>query len=227
MNIENLKVGMKFKNYKELCETLGEKTKSGASKRSQVDKWEDYFEFKRQKFKYIITKIYDSDQIKLNKKIKQADRHFINRKQKKQFKVDLDNYFKAGVYSITLNNQVYIGSTKCFSRRYKVHYGDKNNNPNTYKMLQEGATFQILWICENPPSDEYELRKILLKKEKELIIQYENDNSYLVENKVYPFGSKKPIIWVKLKKGNNTKVIRVPKDKYKQAVEILKQNNIL
>jgi hypothetical protein len=59
MKIENLKEGMVFKNYKELCETLNEKVKYGNSKKSQIDNWKKYFEFKKEKQSYTIVEIYD------------------------------------------------------------------------------------------------------------------------------------------------------------------------
>ena len=52
MNIENLKKlkkGQKFKSYKALCEFLGEKVKSGDSKKKQMEEWNCYFKFKKQK----------------------------------------------------------------------------------------------------------------------------------------------------------------------------------
>jgi hypothetical protein len=63
MKIENLKEGMKIKNYKALCDVLGEKTRTGNSKISQIDNWKKYFEFKKEKNSYIILEIYDTPKI--------------------------------------------------------------------------------------------------------------------------------------------------------------------
>lgn len=59
MRIQELKEGQVIKNYKELCEVLGEKPKVGKSKQLQLKKFDRYFEYTREGNKYIITKIYD------------------------------------------------------------------------------------------------------------------------------------------------------------------------
>lgn len=64
MNIEKLEVGTICKNYKELCNLLGEPIKSGKSKEYQVKNWERYFKYDRDKYKFIITEIYDTPMIK-------------------------------------------------------------------------------------------------------------------------------------------------------------------
>ena len=61
MNIENLKEGMVVKNYRKLCNLLGEKIKGGDSKKAQLKDWEEYFEYEREGYKYIITKIKNID----------------------------------------------------------------------------------------------------------------------------------------------------------------------
>lgn len=59
LNISNIKVGDTFKNYKVLCEALGEKTKTGNAKKSQINEWERYFLYSKQGNKFIINEIYD------------------------------------------------------------------------------------------------------------------------------------------------------------------------
>ena len=58
MNIEKLEVGKVYKNYKELCEVLGESIKGGDAKKSQIKNWERYFMYEKDKYKFIITEIY-------------------------------------------------------------------------------------------------------------------------------------------------------------------------
>lgn len=53
-----LKVGDEFPNYKKLCETLGEKVKSGDSKVSQLGVWKMQFNWEQVGRKYIIKEIY-------------------------------------------------------------------------------------------------------------------------------------------------------------------------
>ena len=57
MNIEKLEVGT-YKNYKVLCEVLGEPVKKGDSKKAQLKEWSRYFNFEKQGHKIIVTEIY-------------------------------------------------------------------------------------------------------------------------------------------------------------------------
>ena len=59
MLISKLKVGQIYKNYKELCATLGEPYKSSKSKEAQLREWSLLFKWERNKDKYIITEIYE------------------------------------------------------------------------------------------------------------------------------------------------------------------------
>lgn len=58
MNIEKLELTT-YKNYKVLCEVLGEPVKkSGNSRDSQLKEWSRYFNFEKQGHKIIVTEIY-------------------------------------------------------------------------------------------------------------------------------------------------------------------------
>lgn len=59
MNLSSIKKGERIPNYKALCKLLEEDIKSGASKRSQLKIWEQFFSYKRDKNAYIITDIYE------------------------------------------------------------------------------------------------------------------------------------------------------------------------
>ncbi len=60
MNLSNLNVGFVVKNYKMMCKLLGEKEKSGKSKKYQQNDWKRYFDFEKEGQKYIITKIFET-----------------------------------------------------------------------------------------------------------------------------------------------------------------------
>lgn len=60
MDTSKLEVGNVFKNYKELCEAVNETTRTGKSKQLQLKDWERYFTYDRDKYKFIITKIYNT-----------------------------------------------------------------------------------------------------------------------------------------------------------------------
>ena len=56
MNIEQ---GEVFKNYKELCERLGEPVKEGNSKKAQLNEWKQRFSYQKQGHKFIITEVFE------------------------------------------------------------------------------------------------------------------------------------------------------------------------
>ena len=47
------------KNYKEMCQILGQEEKAGNSKTAQIKEWNRYFDFSRDNQKSIIKEIYD------------------------------------------------------------------------------------------------------------------------------------------------------------------------
>ena len=55
-----LKVGMVVKNYKALCELLGQPVLSGRSKKYQLEDFKRYFDFDKSGIKFIISDIYDT-----------------------------------------------------------------------------------------------------------------------------------------------------------------------
>ena len=57
MDLSNIETGQTFKNYKELCQALGELVKGGDAKNAQLKKWSRYFSYERQGHKFIITEI--------------------------------------------------------------------------------------------------------------------------------------------------------------------------
>lgn len=50
---------LEVKNYKIMCELLGEEEKTGNSKKAQTKEWKRYFDYIKEKQKYIIREIYD------------------------------------------------------------------------------------------------------------------------------------------------------------------------
>jgi len=58
--IEFLHEGQVIKNYKAMCKLFNEEIKSSDSKKAQEKEWMRYFDFEKDKQKYIITEIYDT-----------------------------------------------------------------------------------------------------------------------------------------------------------------------
>ena len=59
MNLENLKVGMIVKHYKDLCELLDEKVKIGNPKKAQMKQFESHFKFEKMGNSFKIIEIYE------------------------------------------------------------------------------------------------------------------------------------------------------------------------
>lgn len=59
MNLKKLYVGQEVKNYKAMCELLGEKIKKGNPRKYQLLDWERYFKWEKKGHKFIIKEIYE------------------------------------------------------------------------------------------------------------------------------------------------------------------------
>ena len=79
MDISKLEVGMKVKNYKELCELLGEKVKGGKSKVLQLQDLERYIRYEREGNAFIIKEIFKRPRVKVDKR---KDVHRVNSNSK-------------------------------------------------------------------------------------------------------------------------------------------------
>ena len=65
----NLKVNQIFKNYKEICEYLGEPVYQGGKQRQlQLKDWERYFSYKKEGYKFIITEVFETPKEKIDKR---------------------------------------------------------------------------------------------------------------------------------------------------------------
>lgn len=60
MNVTKIKKNMVVSNYKEMCFLLGEEVKTGNGKMYQIKNWSNYFKYKRDGHKFIISKVYDT-----------------------------------------------------------------------------------------------------------------------------------------------------------------------
>lgn len=58
MNLDNIEEGQTFKNYKELCSVLDEPYKAGNSKKSQLKKWKEQFDFAQFGYQFKINQIH-------------------------------------------------------------------------------------------------------------------------------------------------------------------------
>lgn len=206
MNLKNLYTGQKIKNYKELCTILEEPVKGGKSKIIQLKEFSRYFEFEKQFNAFIIKKIYETPLNKID--LRSSGNNF---KQLPGFKVDKKYKNSKGVYCISLNNIIYIGSTTSgFRQRFIQHVSIHNPLP-TYQMLKNGGVFKILWITEK--NDEKSIRHM----ENVYINKYKNNPNWIVCNTKYAWCYEEKIKY---------KTIKVNSIQYENALNILIKNNI-
>lgn len=135
-----------------------------------------------------------------------------NHKNYEQYKVNRDLDKCSGVYKITKDNMIYIGST-CdgFRRRFIQHLHESNKLPATKQLLDDGGIFEIQWMSENNETENF-----IRKMEIEYIRLYSNDKGWICVNS-------------RLKKINKPKYknIKILALNYDKAIEILKENNLI
>lgn len=135
-NAKKLKVGNIIRNYLFMCDLLGEDIKVGNSKKSQINNWKRFFECELIGHKYKIIKVYD---FPLERVIQKGGN---NKKYYVQYCVNQIYNIYVGVYSITKDNQIYIGSTTVgFRHRFLQHMC---RDTKTTELLLDGGTFQIV-----------------------------------------------------------------------------------
>ena len=221
MNIDNLYEGQVIKNYRELCRLLNIKVQTGSAKIAQIKELETYLSFERNKNSFKIIEIYKE------KRIKEDNRKYNNRKYFSNFNISFEDEKKHGVYGIVNGSDIYIGST-CnkeygFRGRFLTHMRGVEGFEYTKKMLDEGGIFIPLWVA-----NELEHNNISLIRSKEIdfIRQYRNNPKFNVVNK-YLFPIKRVPKNKRIKSSRPTiKNIKVSEKDYDKAIKILLENNI-
>lgn len=194
MNLENIKQGDVFKNYKELCIALDVLPKGGKSKMAHIRELERHFSFSRQKYQITIEDIYAEPSEKVQR-----------RKNIKNFRInDFADYKKSGIYAIVLNNDIYIGSTFNFRERFLMHYGENNKVKKTTQLLRKGGIFIPLFFLDL--EDDF-----LLRECENIVIQYFycETNYNLINKKIFPRPDKE--LYFAPKEEKEKKVRKEPK----------------
>ena len=198
---------------------LKEEPKRGDSKEKQLKKikslcrlkTKEIITGKKKNYAYIIEEIYQEPKeiIDNRKNNKGRPTKYLD----KQFKVPKEDWYKNGIYKIQFENKVYIGSTKDFRYRYMRHLSvDKKEMPHVWELLKEEEhIFEVLEVVEN--IEELNIR------EQYYIDLYLNDNNYIVVNKQCAYKEK-------ILKEHETKYIKVSKEDYEKAIEILRKEGI-
>ena len=167
--------------YKEFCELNNEPQLKKMQKTRQLKEYGNYMDISCKNNKVKIIKIYNEDEIK--PKIKSYHNDTINK-----FKISPEDKYKSGIYKIQLDNDVYIGQTNKFVRRYQQHkLGVKEGNQTeSHKLIKNGATFEMIEI-------ERDAKQRLIKEAK-YVNKYINDGyNVLNSTKVLYKGKNKTV----------------------------------
>lgn len=175
MNISKLTLNQTFKNYKEMCSILEMPVKTGNGKRAQINELSRFCVLTNQGQKITVAEIFEEPLEKIDNRGTGN-----NRKEFPNFLVSKGDEGKTGVYKITLNNDMYIGSTTTsFRRRFIQHRKYNSRSPLTSDMLKNNAVFDILEICEG--LTEPQIREL----ENQYIEEYKKNSNWNVVNTNY------------------------------------------
>jgi hypothetical protein len=212
-----LEVGKYYKNLREICVEMEIKYKDSTdSRKSILKEIERYYLLERQGNGYWIKEQYNIPKEKIDDR-KNNGRH--SKKKYNNFDILEEDENKIGVYAIILDKNIYIGSTIVgFRHRFKEHI--KSNNPlPTKNMLENGAMFSILEVCDG--LDESMVRKI----ENQYIHEYKNNDNWDIinKNKAWSFQKSFKVKKIKIK----YKAIKIEKDNYEDAIKLLESNGLI
>lgn len=195
---EKLTESTVIKNYKKMCELLGEEIKTGESKKSQEKKWKRYFDYEKEKQKYIIVKIYDEplpptdgrvlgNNNEYVEHIKFILLNYLSKQEGYTAKITLKklflllgminhNYMKADNSELIVNNdciteyQINHFYQRTYQKLRETIFSSLKNLKNRCLILYE----EITMININIKINEYEIKNIdreATDKEKELILK--------------------------------------------------------
>ena len=190
-----------YKNWKELCEAVGWINMGGSTKKKYCKLLSNICKYHKEGHKLVIEEIYEEPSSIINGRER-------NKKNYPQYAIE-EKYNKSiGVYKIVLNNQIYIGSTiRGFRIRFLNHIKKDNPLP-TKEMLDNGATFEILQICDG--MTENEIRHI----EDNWIREYRNNSKWEVMNSLSN-------VQIKGETPQKYKKIKVREEDYETCIQIL------
>ncbi|MCK9310004.1 MAG: GIY-YIG nuclease family protein [Candidatus Cloacimonetes bacterium] len=213
-----LEVGKYYKNLKEICAKTGIEYKDNNNGRKAIIKQiERFYLLERDGNGYWIKEKYDVPKDKIDNRKNNSGHH--RKKYYSNFNISEENENKIGVYTIILDNKIYIGSTIVgFRYRFKEHIKFNNPLPTKY-MLENGAKFSILEICDG--LDEPMIREI----ENQYIQEYKNNNNWYVVNKRDAWSIRKLFKVKKVKM--KYKTIKIKQDNYEDAIKLLTSNGLI
>ena len=197
-------------SYRELTNFLELPYLRGYSKDKQLNELSKICKIEKDKTKYKITEIYDE---------------IIDDNRRKSHFSELTNIskedeHKSGIYKIQLDNDIYIGQTNDFKRRFYQHYYGQNIRykgfgADTEKLLRNGGSFEVLEFEDN-------VEQRLLKEN--YWVKYYSQNDYNILNTEKLLSNKNS----RQKRNKpNTKYIKVLAKNYNEAIQLWKDKGLL
>lgn len=154
--MKDIKFGGEGYKYKDICALFGDNKASGGKDReAQLRKWQKKYEIDKVGTRYIIKRELnekDFDRIK-KEKIKDFENLYPN------FKIPYDERYSSGVYIIKKDNNIYVGQTSNFIRRYQhhIHKAMCGNGTKGSEILLEGNNMEIVRLMPESSRSEREL----------------------------------------------------------------------
>lgn len=128
MKTENLTVGMRIRNYPDLCALIGEKASTGKSKQLQIKRWEQYFRYHRDGYAFIIDEIYEQPSPSSPRKLR-SDNTYITL---------IETIL---ISKLSVEREIKIGKNKLYQILgfFNENYADVNSSTfkNTMRRFQE------------------------------------------------------------------------------------------
>lgn len=222
MKLENIYEGLVVKSYRQLCELLEIEITGGNSKKAQLKELERFVKYHKEGNKFIVDEVYSEPLEKIdrramtNKLRSGTSNHRWKDYENLNIPIELMNNY--GIYKITLKDDIYIGSTIVgFRRRFQQHYqGHEELMKHTYKLLQQGGVFEILYDMTGV-EDEDLVRMV----EDEFIKDFLLNPNWNVINKKSSAKSYKKTY--KKKKRS----IRIDEDKLYDAIQLLAKHGLI
>ena len=213
--------GQTFKNWKAVCDFMGWSNIGGSTKKKYLKQLEAICKYHKSGNSFIIDEVYEIPKEIVDNRGKHKNKGHSTVQYFPNYLVPKEHSKSIGVYSIILDNKIYIGSTMTgFRRRFLEHIRKQNPLP-TREMLENGAVFKILQVCNG--MDEPTVREL----ENRWIQEYKNNNEYVVVNinDAWSYFSKESREKEPKKKYKKLK-IKVNENDYEKLLMLIEENGI-
>jgi hypothetical protein len=127
MNLKKLQNNYTYDNYKKICQILEEPIKTGKSKQLQLKDWHRYFNYKKDRNKFVITEIFDTPKQKVTTHSTKCKKAVDNRTDNGGNNTSIISDYMRNWINITLDTDVVDGSASKIIRDMHLVVADFNN----------------------------------------------------------------------------------------------------